>query len=85
MGITFYGLKLGYYIVGEVEGIARYIDYCCADLMPKLELISMAKEFMLDVKGCSLWWIDVNGQEKGLQEIKKLCRCPIYGNAYWLQ
>lgn len=47
-----------------------YIDYSCADLISKHELISMAKEFGLDVKGCSFGWIDVNGQEKGLQEIK---------------
>lgn len=48
-------------MVGEVEGMARYIDNCCANHKSKMELVSIAKEFRLDVEGCSFWWLDVNG------------------------
>lgn len=47
-----------------------YVDYCCADQMSKLELIYLATEFRLDVEGCSVWWLDVADEEKGLKEIK---------------
>ena len=59
-----------HYKVGEIDGMAGYIDHCCAYQMPKLELISMAKEFKLDVEGSLFWWLDVTSGEKGYKEVK---------------
>ena len=59
-----------HYKVGDIEGLARYIDYCCADQVSQLELISMAKEFKLNVEGSSIWWLDVTSGEKGYKEVK---------------
>lgn len=56
-----------HYSTSCTEGLAGYVDFCCADQMPRLELLSMAREFNLDVNGCSLWWKDRCG---GLREIK---------------
>ena len=43
-----------HYIVGGVQGIAGYVDFCCADQISKLELLTMAKELRLNVEGCSI-------------------------------
>lgn len=59
-----------HYIVGGIEGLAGYVDYCCADQISRLELIYMAREFNLEVEGCSLWWLDVTSGHKGLKEIQ---------------
>lgn len=37
--------------------------------MSKLELMSMAEEFKLNIKGWSIWWLDVIVETKGLKEI----------------
>lgn len=47
-----------HYRLDEIEGFAGYIDYCCADQISRLELVSMAKEFGLDVEGFSIGWLD---------------------------
>lgn len=60
---------LMHYKVGEIEGLAGYVDYCCADQMSRIELISMAKEFQLNVEGCRIWWLKVIRSDQGLQEI----------------
>ena len=44
-----------YYIVGGVQGFAGSVDYCCADQISKLELLTMAKELRLNVEGCNIW------------------------------
>ncbi|KAJ0977837.1 hypothetical protein J5N97_013311 [Dioscorea zingiberensis] len=59
-----------HYIVGAIEGMAGYVDYCCADQMSKIELISMAKELKLQVDDCSVWWLDLFSEKKGVKEIK---------------
>ena len=59
-----------HYKVGDIEGLTRYIDYCCADQISKLEPISMAKEFKQKVEGYSIWWLDVTSGEKGYKEVK---------------
>ena len=59
-----------HYMVGDIKGVAWYIDYCYADQMSKVELISMAKEFKLDIKGSSIWWLNVTSGEKGYKEVK---------------
>ena len=59
-----------YYIVGGVQGLAGYVDFCYADQISKLELLTMAKELRLNVEGCSIWWLDSIGENKGLKEIQ---------------
>ena len=56
-------------MIGGIEEIAGYVGYCCADQISRLKLVSMAKEFKLDVEGCAMWWVDVKGENKGLKEI----------------
>lgn len=57
-------------MVENIKGNAGYIDYCCANQISRLELLSMATEFGLDVQGCTLCWLDVYGEDKGLKEIQ---------------
>ena len=49
--------------------LVGYIDYC-ADKISKLKLISMSKELNLEVEGCSFWWLDLIGGNKGFTEMK---------------
>ena len=58
-----------HYIVGGVKGFVGYVDFCCADQIFKLELLTMAKELKLNVEGCSIWWLDNNGENKRLKEM----------------
>ena len=58
------------YIVGGVKGLAGYIDFCCADHISKLELLTMAKELRLNVECCSIWWLDSIGENKGLKDVQ---------------
>lgn len=58
------------YIIGDIEGHAGYVDYCYEDQISKIELLSMAKEFKLDVEGCTIWWLDVVSGNKGFKEIQ---------------
>ena len=51
-----------------INGI--YVDYCSAYQISKIELLSMAREFKLDVQDCTIWWHDVNHGNKGLREVK---------------
>ena len=59
-----------HYIIGGVQGLAGYVDFCCADQISKLELLTMAKELGLNIEGCSIWWLDSIGENKGLKEIQ---------------
>ena len=34
-----------------------------------LELICMGTKLRLDLEGCSVWWLEVTSEEKGLKEI----------------
>lgn len=43
-----------HYTNDGVEGIAGYVDHCCADQISSIELISMAMDFKLEVEGCSI-------------------------------
>ncbi|XP_039141161.1 uncharacterized protein LOC120278432 isoform X2 [Dioscorea cayenensis subsp. rotundata] len=70
----YFAIKM-HYTIGDVckmdgHRLAGYIDYCCADKISKLELISMSKELNLEVEGCSFWWLDLTGGNTGLTEIK---------------
>lgn len=69
-----------HYVTSGVEGLAGYVDFCYPlkrmDLiqlfitsyqMSKIELLSLAREFNLDVNSYILWWLDRNS---GLREIK---------------
>ena len=56
-------------IVG-IEGMAGHIDYCCADQISIFELLSMAREFKLDIQDCTIWWQDVTHGNKGFREMK---------------
>lgn len=58
-----------YYTSGGIEEFVKYVDYCCADQISKLQLITMAREFKLEVEGCSIWQLDVSGENNGLREI----------------
>ena len=47
-----------YYGLGNVDKwsdarFARFVDYCCADYISRLEIINMAKELQLHVEACS--------------------------------
>lgn len=57
-------------MIGNIEGHAGYVDYCYEDQISRLELLSMAKEFKLDVEQCTIWWLDVVNGNKGLKEIQ---------------
>ena len=59
-----------HYMIESIEGMASYVDYCSADQISKIELLSMAREFKLDVQDCTIWWHDVNHGNKGLREVK---------------
>ena len=50
--------------------LAGYADYCYPDKMSRLELISIAKELNLDVKGCKFWWLDIMGDVMGMKDIE---------------
>lgn len=56
-------------MVSGVEVLAGYVDYVCANQMLRLELLSMARESKLEVEGCSILWLHVHGENKGLKEI----------------
>ncbi|XP_039140377.1 rRNA biogenesis protein RRP5-like [Dioscorea cayenensis subsp. rotundata] len=59
-----------HYVVGAVKSFVGHVDYCSADQMSRLELISMAKEFGLDIDRCTIWWLVVFGEVQDLKEIK---------------
>lgn len=59
-----------HYKLGEVEAIARYIDYCHADQISKVELIAMARELNLKIDGCSILWLDITSNDRGYKEVK---------------
>ncbi|XP_039128877.1 uncharacterized protein LOC120265007 [Dioscorea cayenensis subsp. rotundata] len=61
-------IRIGY-INDGVQRLAGYVDYCCADQISRLELISMAMEFDLPIEGCSIWWVDSGGENNMLKEI----------------
>lgn len=61
-----------HYSIGCMENLVGYVDYCCADQMLRLELLSMAREFKIEVDGCNLCWFDVSNASKGLRETKKM-------------
>lgn len=42
-----------------VEKLVGFVDYCSADQISKIELLSMCKSLMLDVESCTIWWLDV--------------------------
>ena len=43
-----------HYIVEGVKGFVGYVDFCCADQISKLELLTTTKELKLNVEGCSI-------------------------------
>ena len=59
-----------HYIDGGVKRFVGYVDFYCADHISKLELLTMVRELKLNVEGCSIWWLDSIGENKGLKEIQ---------------
>lgn len=59
-----------HYTIDGIEGLAGYVDFCSADQMSRIELLSMAKEFNLNVDLCSIWWLDSFTEFKAMREIK---------------
>lgn len=57
-----------HHMVGDIEGMDGYVDFCCGNQMSNLEIIYMAKELNLQVDDCTIWWLD--GHKKELKEIK---------------
>lgn len=59
-----------HYTNGGLEKLVGYGDYFCANQMSRLELISMARKFELEVDCCNIWWLDVRSESKGLRVMK---------------
>lgn len=57
-------------MLSDIKRIERYVDYCCANQMSRIRLISMAKEFRVQVDDCHVWWLDLRSERKGVKEIK---------------
>lgn len=56
-----------------VDGIKRmvgHVDYCCANQISKIELLSMAHDFKLDIQGCTIWWLNTTQGNIEWKEIK---------------
>lgn len=52
-----------------IEGMAGYVGFVCVDQISKFELLSMTKEFKLDMERCGIWWLDGNSENGGFREI----------------
>lgn len=48
----------------------RYVDYYSEDHISKHELLSIAKEFKLDIEQCTIWWLDAVNGNKGIKRIQ---------------
>ncbi|XP_039127971.1 uncharacterized protein LOC120264236 [Dioscorea cayenensis subsp. rotundata] len=59
-----------HYTIGTVETLAGFIDFCCPDLISRIELLSMCREFNLDVSECKMWWLDMTSDPSCLRKIR---------------
>lgn len=50
--------------------LTRYIDFCCADQISRLEMFEMAKELKVGGDGISFWWFDYSKNKYMLSKIK---------------
>ena len=55
-------------IVNGMERMAGYVNFVCVDQILKLELLSMAKEFKLEMEGCIIWWLNGNKENRSYKE-----------------
>lgn len=52
-----------------IERMAGYVDFVCSDQISKIEILTMAKQFNIDVERCSIWWLDGNVENRNFREI----------------
>lgn len=57
-------------MVGGIEGIAVYMDYCCLGQMSRIEMVCMVREFNLEVEDWNFLWVNIYRENKGLREVQ---------------
>ena len=56
-------------MIGEVQRIVEYVDYCCANKVLLVEIINITIQLKINMDSCSFWWLDLKNDHYELVEI----------------